>query len=56
MQPASEQLPQIQAKMKADIEQLRKEAKRATMLIGLDFLNLYRSTKSKKPSNPMKPW
>ena len=37
MQPASEQLPQIQAKMKADIEQLRKDAKRATMLIGLDF-------------------
>jgi len=37
MQPASEQLPQIQAKMKADIEQLRIDAKRATMLIGLDF-------------------
>ena len=37
MQPASEQSPQIQAKMKADIEQLRKDAKRATMLIGLDF-------------------
>jgi CHAT domain-containing protein/tetratricopeptide (TPR) repeat protein len=37
MQPASEQLPQIQAKMKTDIEQLRKDAKRATMLIGLDF-------------------
>ena len=37
MQPASEQLPQIQAKMKADIEQLRKDAKRAAMLISLDF-------------------
>ena len=37
MQPASEQLPQIQAKMKADIEQLRIDAKRANMLIGLDF-------------------
>ena len=37
MQPASEQSPQIQAKIKADIEQLRKDAKRATMLIGLDF-------------------
>ena len=37
MQPANEQLPQIQAKMKADIEQLRLEAKRAAHLIALDF-------------------
>jgi CHAT domain-containing protein len=37
MQPANEQLPQIQAKMKADIEQLRKEAKQASHLIALDF-------------------
>ena len=37
MQPASEQLPQIQAKMKADIEQLRKDAKYAAQLIALDF-------------------
>ena len=37
MQPANEQLPQIQAKMKVDIEQLRKEAKQASHLISLDF-------------------
>lgn len=37
MQPVSEQLPQIQAKMKADIDQLRKEAKHAAHLIALDF-------------------
>ncbi len=37
MKPANEQLPQIQAKMKADIEQLRADAKRASHLISLDF-------------------
>jgi len=37
MQPSSEQSSQIQAKMKVDIEQLRKDAKRSTMLVGLDF-------------------
>ena len=37
MQPANEQLPQIQAKMKLDIEQLRKDAKYASKLIALDF-------------------
>ena len=37
MQPASEQLPQVQAKMKTDIEELRKQAKRAAHLIALDF-------------------
>ncbi|MEY4362790.1 MAG: hypothetical protein RLZZ24_142, partial [Pseudomonadota bacterium] len=37
MQPASEQLPAVQAKMKEDIAQLRKEAKRASHLIALDF-------------------
>jgi CHAT domain-containing protein len=37
MQPASQQLPQIQAKMKADIEELRAEAKKTLHLIGLDF-------------------
>lgn len=37
MQPANEQLPQIQAKMKTDIDQLRKEAKHAAHLIALDF-------------------
>jgi CHAT domain-containing protein len=37
MQPANQQLPQIQAKMKLDIEQLRKDAKQASHLIALDF-------------------
>ena len=67
MQPASEQLPQIQAKMKADIEQLRKDAKRATMLIGLDFpeyaelvnpkpISLEKIQKTIKPNETLVTW
>lgn len=37
MQPASQQLPGIQAKMKADIEDLRKEAKHTAGLIEFSF-------------------
>ena len=67
MQPATEQLPQIQAKMKADIEQLRKEAKHAAHLIALDFpeyaelisprpIALEKIQKLIKPSETMLTW
>jgi len=67
MQPASEQLPQIQAKMKSDIEQLRKDAKRATMLIALDFpeyaelvnpkpISLEKIQKTIKPNETLVTW
>jgi CHAT domain-containing protein len=67
MQPASEQLPQIQAKMRADIEQLRKDAKRATMLIALDFpeyaelvnpkpISLEKIQKTIKPNETLVSW
>jgi CHAT domain-containing protein len=67
MQPANEQSPQIQAKMRADIEQLRKDAKRATMLIGLDFpayaelinpkpITLEKIQKTIKPNETLVTW
>jgi len=67
MQPAKEQSPQIQAKMRADIEQLRKDAKRATMLIGLDFpayaelinpkpITLEKIQKTIKPNETLVTW
>lgn len=67
MQPASEQLPQIQAKMKADVEQLRKDAKRAAMLIALDFpayaelinpkpISLEKIQKTIKPNETLVTW
>ena len=67
MQPASEQLPQIQAKMKADIEQLRKDAKYAAKLIALDFpayaelinpkpITLEKIQKTVKPNETLVTW
>ena len=67
MQPASQQLPGIQAKMKADIEDLRKEAKHTAGLIEFSFpeyaelvspkpVSLSKVQKMLKPNEAMVTW
>jgi len=67
MQPASQQLPEIQAKMKADVEELRKQAKHTAHLIELDFpeyaelvnpkpVSLSKVQKTLKPNEAMVTW
>jgi CHAT domain-containing protein len=67
MQPASQQLPEVQKKMRVDIEQLREEAKATIRSIEIDFpeyaelispkpASLERVQKSLKPNEVLLTW